>query len=30
MEILNEPLLLGVAAVILSLARLVWALRRRA
>jgi len=27
---INEPLLLGVAAVVLSLAKLVWAFRRRA
>jgi len=28
--IIDEPLLLGVAAVLLSLAKLVWAWRRRA
>lgn len=30
MQMLTEPLLLGLAAVILSVAKLVWALRRRA
>jgi hypothetical protein len=30
MQMLTEPVLLGLAAIILSLAKLIWALRRRA